>query len=74
MGIDTKNMNNYGFIGKNRRDILSFLNKMDEKFPLSEIRPEKQYLKIKAPEENPQMEESDAKQEDGEKEQMPAAE
>ena len=53
MGIDTRNMNNYGFIGKNRRDILAFLNKMDDKFPLNEIRPEKEYLKVKEPEEDP---------------------
>jgi len=57
MGIDTKNLNNYGFIGKNRRDILAFLNKMEDKFPLNEIQPEKEYLKIEKPEEDPQVEE-----------------
>ena len=53
MGIDTKNMNNYGFIGKNRRDILAFLNKLEDKFPLNEMRPEKDYLKIVEPEKLP---------------------
>ena len=53
MGIDTKNMNNYGFIGKNRRDILAFLNKMDDKFPLDQLKTEKEYLKIEEPEEDP---------------------
>jgi hypothetical protein len=46
ISIDTKGLSNYGFIGKNRRDILQFLAKMDEKYPLEELRPELEYLKI----------------------------